>query len=506
MQSISHSVRRSSHKFQRHSHYWLQVLSSKNETTSSSTRFFSNLPEPNTNQETVQALQASLQDKGVEYALASYVDIHGVSKSKVVPLPHLPRMLKGSELCTGAALDGVPQDVSDEEVSPVPDLSSVLVCPWGDRTVAWFASDLYCDGRVFEPCSRQILKRVLQQANDMGYGFDLGIEPEFFILKDNALGQPVPIGDRDFLAKPAYDVRTTLDSLDMLTNITKALAESGFDVYSFDHEDGNGQFEIDFKFFDALQMADRYVFFRLLCTEVAHATVPGSYASFMPKPFGDRAGNGAHYNMNLAHLETGQNLFKVDKTLKGSDDPYGCDITDLGYYFIGGVQKHLPAICAVVAPTVNSYTRLIKEGSMSGYTWAPVFACYGNNNRTNAIRIPSGGGRVELRAADSANNPYLGAALVLAAGLEGVREKIDPGPPHTDNMYLKTPQELEELGVSYLPRTLSEAVEAFEQDPLTKAVFGELMAETFVDFKRKEWDSYMNHVSDWEREQYLKFY
>jgi glutamine synthetase len=455
----------------------------------------------------VQALQDSLAQQGVKYALASYVDIHGVSKSKLVPLAHLGRMLKGSELCTGAALDGVPQDVSDEEISPVPDTSSVIICPWGNRDVAWFASDLYCDGKLFEPCSRNIFKRVLAQAADMGFSFDLGIEPEFFILKtDEATGLPVPIGDRDLLAKPAYDIRTTFDSLGVLTKITDALVTSGYDVYSFDHEDGNGQFEIDFKFFDGLQMADRYVFFRLLCTEVANEVIPGAYASFMPKPFGDRAGNGAHFNMNLADLATGKNLFKVDKGWGGCDDPYGCQITELGYHFIGGVQKHLPAICAVVAPTVNSYTRLIKEGSMSGFTWAPVFACYGDNNRTNAIRIPSGGGRVELRAADSANNPYLGAALVLAAGLEGVRDKIDPGPPHRDNMYLKTPEELEALGVTYLPRTLAEAVEAFEADPLTKTVFGELMATTYADFKRTEWDSYMNHVSDWEREQYLKFY
>ena len=225
----------------------------------------------------------------------------------------------------------------------------------------------------------------------------------------------------------------------------------------------------------------------------------------MPKPFEDRAGSGAHYNMNLSDLATGKNLFKVDPDKPG-DDPYGCDITEIGYHFIGGIQKHLPAICAVVAPTVNSYKRLIKEGSMSGFTWAPVFACYGNNNRTNAIRIPKGGGRVELRAADSANNPYLGAALVLAAGLEGVRNKIDPGPPHMDNMYLKSPAELEALGVDFLPRTLNEAIDAFEADPLAKSVFGDLMAQTYVDFKRNEWDSYMNHVSAWEREHYLKFY
>eukprot|EP00977_Amphora_coffeiformis_P021258 scaffold9085_cov215-Amphora_coffeaeformis.AAC.26 len=467
-----------------------------------------NSASPFASDEDVQTLQMHLAQQGVQYALASYVDIHGVSKSKMVPLAHLPRMLKGSELCTGAALDGVPQDVSDEEVSPVPDINSVIICPWGDRNVAWFASDLYCQGQKFQPCSRNIFKKQLQEAAEMGFRFDLGIEPEFFILKPGGSDgkSAVSIADRDVLAKPAYDVRTTLDSLGVLSRINDALKASGFDVYSFDHEDAIGQYEIDFKFFDGLKMTDRFVFFRLLCTEVANEHTPGAWASFMPKPFGDRAGSGAHYNMNLADLETGKNLFKVDKCGDGSDDPYGCEITEIGYHFIGGIQKHLPAICAVVAPTVNSYKRLIKEGSMSGFTWAPIFACYGNNNRTNAIRIPKGGGRVELRAADSANNPYLGAALVLAAGLEGVREKIDPGFPHVDNMYLKSAQELEALNVNFLPRTLAEAVDAFEADPLTKAVFGDVMAKTYVDFKRNEWETYLNHVSDWETERYLKFY
>jgi len=444
-----------------------------------------------------QELQQSLEDRGVKYALASYVDMHGVSKSKMVPISHLGRMMGGSELCTGAALDGVPQDISDEEVSPHPDPDSVIICPWRPD-VAWFASDLYCAGEPFAPCSRQIFKAVLKQAEDMGYRFNFGIEPELFLLKDDESGNPVPVGDRDNLAKPAYDVRTTLDSAELLDDIVQALNSVGYDVYSFDHEDGNGQFEIDFTFFEGLEMADRFVFFRLLVNEIAHQR--GYFASYMPKPFADRAGSGAHYNMSLADIATGANLFD------SADDPRGCNLGEAGYYFIGGILKHLPAICAVVTPTVNSYKRLIKEGSMSGFTWAPVFACFGNNNRTNAVRVPLGGGRVELRAADISNNPYLGGALVLAAGLEGIREKIDPGAPHTDNMYLKTPAELASLNVSYLPRTLAEAVDAFEADPLSRQVFGDLMAQTYIDFKRQEWDSYMNHVSDWERDRYMKFY
>jgi glutamine synthetase len=204
--------------------------------------------------------------------------------------------------------------------------------------------------------------------------------------------------------------------------------------------------------------------------------------------------------MSLAAIDSGENLFV------SADDARGCQLSELGYYFIGGILKHLPALCAVVAPTINSYKRLIKEGSMSGFTWAPVFACFGNNNRTNSIRVPLGGGRVELRAADISNNPYLGGAMVLAAGLEGIIEKIDPGVPHTENMYLKSERELAQLGVGYLPRTLHEAIEAFAADPLGREVLGDLMFETYVDFKRREWEDYHNHVSDWEVRRYLKFY
>ncbi len=445
----------------------------------------------------IKALQQSLEARGVRYALASYSDMHGVSKSKVVPIGHLDRMMGGSELCTGAALDGVPQDISDEEVSPHPDPESVMVMPW-QPDVAWFASDLYCEGKPFEPCNRTIFRKILAQAESMGYRFNFGIEPEFFLLREDGNGGYAPIGPRDDMPKPAYDVRSTLDSFEMLEEIVSELNGLGYDVYSFDHEDGNGQFEIDFMYTEGLRMADRFVFFRLLIQELANRR--GYFASFMPKPFSDRAGSGAHYNMSLADIETGVNLFESD------DDPRGCGISELGYQFIAGILRHLPALSAVVSPTVNSYKRLIKEGSMSGFTWAPVFQCYGNNNRTDTVRIPLGGGRVELRSADIANNPYLGGAMVLAAGLEGVREGLDPGEPHTDNMYLKSQAELDALGIRMLPRTLEEAVDALEADPLTEQVMGKLMKDTYVAFKRDEWLSYLNHVSDWERQRYLKFY
>lgn len=447
----------------------------------------------------LKELHARLTDGGVKYMFASYVDLHGVSKGKVVPIDHLGRMMKGSELCTGAALEGVPQDVSEEEVASWPDANSCIVLPW-HKDVAWFASDLWCKGAPFDACSRNILKRSVKKASDMGFTFNLGMEAEFFVLKDdpsNPLGY-TPVSDRKHLEKPAYDVARMMDNMGWMSELVGAMNDLGWDVYSFDHEDGIGQFEVDFRYFDALSMADRYVFFRMMAHEIARKH--GAFASFMPKPYVDRAGSGAHFNMSLADQATGKNLFA------DPNDPRGCGLSKLGYSFIAGVLRHLPAICAVVAPTVNSYKRLVLRGSMSGFTWAPIWACYGNNNRTNTLRIPMGGGRVELRAADSSCNPYLGAALVLAAGLEGVAAEADPGDPHTENMYLKSEAELDKLGIKRLPRTLGEALDAFAADPLTKAVFGDSMHKAWLDYKSDEWISYLNHVSDWERSRYLKFF
>jgi glutamine synthetase len=445
----------------------------------------------------LQTLKTSLESQGVKYALASFVDIHGMCKAKAVPLSHLGQMVAGSELFTGAALDGVPQEVCDEEVSARPDVDSATVLPW-NPTFAWFASDLYLKGEPFSACCRSILKKVLAQAADMGFTFNLGIETEFYILKETEDGKILPVSDRDTLAKPCYDLPGLLDNYVWVSEIVEAMNTLGWDVYSFDHEDGNGQFETDFAYCDALKMADRLTFFRLMVKEIAKKH--GYFATFMPKPFQTRTGSGAHYNMSLADIKTGKNLFA------DPDDPRRCGLSKLGYQFISGILKHAPAICAVIAPTVNSYKRLVKQGNMSGFTWAPVYICYGNNNRTNMLRIPLGGGRVECRAADISTNLYLGAAMILAAGLEGIREELDPGEPHTENMYNYSLLELSQKGISTLPRTLGEAILAFASDPLSEMVMGPLMYETYVQFKSQEWQEYHNHVSDWELNRYLKFF
>ena len=445
---------------------------------------------------TPKALQAELEAQGVRYALASFVDLHGVCKAKAVPIDHLHAMASGSELFTGAALDGVPQDVSDDEVAAIPDLSSAVVLPWRPDTV-WFASTLQLGSDPFEACSRNILSRVRDQAAAMGLCFNLGVETEFFVLRRESNGHLVPASASDTLDKPCYDLRGLLDNLDWLGELVQAMNGLGWGVYSFDHEDGNGQFETDFAYADCLTTADRVTFFRLMAREITRKH--GLIASFMPKPFADRTGSGAHFNMSLADLQQGNNLF-------APADGGAAWVSEMGLQFIAGILRHAPAICAVMAPTVNSYKRLVVQGSMSGFTWAPVFVCYGNNNRTNMLRIPGAGSRVECRAADSSCNPYLAAAMLLAAGLEGIREGLDPGPPNLLNAYRLTPEERAARGLTTLPRTLGEAIEAFAADRLSREVFGDAMAEAYIDFKRDEWNSFHSAISDWERDRYLELF
>jgi len=439
-------------------------------------------------------VRAMLTERGVRTLIASYVDMHGVSKSKFVPISHFDQMMGGSEMFTGAALDGVPQEINDEEVAAVPDPASVAILPWRPDT-ALFACDLWCEGKPFEACSRTILGRQVERAAAQGWTMNLGMEAEFFVFREGEDRAPVSL--LPHLEKPAYDTTRLMHNLPWLQELVDAMNTLGWDVYSFDHEDGIGKVEIDFAYADVRTMADRYVLLRMMASAIAGKH--GAFASFMPKPFVERTGSGAHFNMSLADAG-GRNLFA------DADDPRGCGLSRLGYQFLAGILRHLPAIMATVAPQVNSYKRLVKQGSMSGFTWAPVFACYGNNNRTNAMRIPKGGGRVELRAADSACNPYLGAAMCLAAGLEGIEEGLDPGDPITDNMYLVSDEERLRRGIEMLPRTLDEAVRAFKADPLSKAVFGPEMFEAWTAYKEQEWLSYLNHVSDWEVGRYLRFF
>ena len=442
------------------------------------------------NGDSPDVLTAKLKESGVKYGLASFVDLHGIPKAKAVPIDHLQQMLAGSEMFTGAALDGVPQGVNEDEVNAQPDMASGLILPW-NHEVAWFASDLYLKGAPFEACSRNILRRALKDAAEMGFRFNLGIETEFFIFRRTSDGSFSPVSDRDALDKSAYDVRTLLDYYPIIDEIVTAMNKLGWDVYSFDHEDGTGQFETDFAYTEALEMADRFTFFRYMVHEIARKH--DAVVCFMPKPMSDRTGSAAHFNMSLADSQTGTNLFE------NANDPRGCGLSTLGYQFISGALRHAKAICAVAAPLVNSYKRLVIQGSMSGFTWAPIYICYGGNNRTHMVRIPDKG-RFELRLMDGAANPYLLQAGVLAAGLDGVDSQRDPGNPLDVNMYTEGHKL---RNVRRLPSNLLDAIRVFEKSKVLRAGLGEELVSSYARLKHLEWRSYAAAISPWERDHTL---
>ncbi|MET0052567.1 MAG: type III glutamate--ammonia ligase [Candidatus Thiodiazotropha sp.] len=449
----------------------------------------------NKSSDEIRQIQQTLKAKGVKYCMGTYVDIHGVPKGKVVPIDHLEHMAHGSELYTGYALDGLGQRPNDDEIASVPDLDHIIQMPWQPE-IAWMPADNTLYGEPYPLNTRVALKNVLAQAAEMGYGMNLGIEAEVYVLKQNDDGSlEVPNPD-DKLTKPCYDARGFLDQFSWLDRMASTINDLGWDLYSFDHEDANGQFEFDFQYADAVTSCDRYIFLRMMAK--AYAREEGLIATFMPKPFADKTGNGAHFNMSLYNLETGNNLFACDP----KDDPHGLGLSELGYYYIGGIIKHGKALCAAFAPTVNSYKRLVRQGDMPYFTWAPVFNSFGSNNRTNSVRVPMGGGRCESRNADGAVNPYLAAALSLAAGLDGIRNKIDPGKPQEDNLYELSEAERAERGIEFLPRDLQEAVDAFEADPFVTETLGQALRDEFITYKRQEWTAYHQTVSQWEIERY----
>jgi glutamine synthetase len=448
------------------------------------------LPAPDVDQ-----LQKELESKGVKYCIGAYVDIHGVPKAKVVPISHIKQMARGSERYTGYALDGLGQMPNEDELTSMPDFTRMFQLPWEPK-IAWIPADNHFQGKPYPLNTRVALQLQLEEAAKLGFGMNLGIECEVFLLKQDEEGKLSVPDAEDKLGKSCYDVRGFTNSFEWLDKMATAIDSLGWDLYSFDHEDANGQFEFDFNYADAITTCDRLTFFRFMAKH--YAREQGLLATMMPKPFADKTGNGAHFNMSLYDLKNGNNLFACDP----KDDPNGIGLTPLGYNFIAGILKHGRALCAVFAPTVNSYKRLVRRGAMSYFSWAPVFNSWGSNNRTNSVRIPAGGGRCESRNADGAVNPYLAAALVLAAGLEGVREKLDPGKPNEDNLYAISDEERKARGIDFLPQTLQEAVAAFAEDPLVEQVLGKGLRDEFIRYKTEEWETYHLSVSKWEVDRY----
>jgi glutamine synthetase len=451
---------------------------------------------------TTDELKEQLRAQGVKYFFGAYVDIHGVPKSKAVPIDHLESALRGSELYTVGALEGMGElGPNEDECVGIPDAGNVVVLPW-DRRFAIAPAELLLHGEPYSHDSRYVLRRQIEAAHALGYTFNLGIEPEVYVLRKTESGGIVPFVAEDLLNAPTrgYDIETTMLADPFLEPMVAHINELGWDVYSFDHEGGDGQYEFDFAYTDGLRMCDRMLIFRLMAKHVARTL--GCFATFMPKPFVDSFASGAHLNMSLAD-ETGENQFVGRAGNASSRDP---GYTDLAYHFTAGVLRHADAITALACPTVNSYKRLLPYGFMREITWAPVYAAYGENNRTLMCRLPVNRRALELRTADSGCNFYLVTALTLAAGLEGVRGRLDPGDPVNADTYkvMEDPQRRDSL--HRLPRTLGEAVDAFAHDELAREVLGPEFHTTYTEYKRAEWETYNTIVTEWEREQYLQLW
>ncbi|HEX8927848.1 MAG TPA: hypothetical protein VGA45_02950 [Actinomycetota bacterium] len=447
------------------------------------------------------SVKRDLVEAGVQYVFGAYVDLLGVPKAKCVPVSHFESMAAGSELYTVGALEGMGElGPNEDECVGVPDLSSLTVLPW-DRRYALAAADLYFHGEPYGHDSRRVLRNQMEAAAAMGYHFQMGVEPELYVLRE-VDGKFVPWVAEDLANHPTrgYDLEATVLADGFLDPMVTYMNELGWDVFSFDHEGGDGQYEFDFGYCDGLAMADRMLVFRLMAKHVARSL--GCVASFMPKPWSTAFGSGAHLNVSLAEGPGGRNLFERAAPGSGGRDEEG--YSELAYQFTAGVLAHAGAIAAVVCPTVNSYKRLLPRGLMDEISWAPAYRAYGHNNRTLMCRLPMNRRCLELRIADSACNFYLGAAITLAAGLDGIRRGMKAGPPVNVDTYSLSDEELAAAGVLRLPRTLGEAVDELEASDLAREVLGKELHATYARYKRAEWDEYNTVVGEWERERYLR--
>jgi glutamine synthetase len=382
----------------------------------------------------------------------------------------------------------------------MPDPASFTVLPWKPE-VARLACDLYVDGEPWPYCPRTILRRQLAKAAELGFELKIGAELEYFLLRRADDGTLEVADALDTMEQPCYDMRALTRNLDFVGDISRYLDDLGWDNYATDHEDANGQFEQNFAYADALTTCDRAVFFRYMVEALAQER--GLIATFMPKPFGHLTGNGCHFHMSL--WKDGVNVFDADP----ADDPNGMGLSTDAYGFIGGLKAHAKAYIALTAPTVNSYKRLV-VGSSSGSAWAPVYISYGRNNRTQMLRIPDAG-RIEDRTVDGSCNPYLAATAILASGLDGMAQSLDPGDPTSDlNLHDLDGPRLAELGIELLPENLLDATRALERDDVLREALGPCGREDYVDYfvsiKREEWRRAHNEITTWELEHYLQLF
>jgi glutamine synthetase len=442
--------------------------------------------------DSVDAAQAYLIGNGIGYVLAQFVDIHGVAKAKSVPVAHLNSILTDGAGFAGFAIWGVGIEPHGPDFMARGDLSTISLVPW-QPGLARMVCEGHVDGAAWPYDSRVLLRGQIDRLTAKGWTLFTGLEPEFSLLKRTVGGTIEPCDPSDGLAKPCYDYKGLSRTRTFLERLSNSLRATGIDVYQIDHEDANGQFEMNYTYTDCLTSCDHFIFFKMAACEIANEL--GLICSFMPKPFANLPGNGMHMHVSIGNGS--RNLFE-DKT-----DSRGLNLSQLAYHFLGGILAHAPAVTALCCPTVNSYKRLVVGRSLTGATWAPAYISYGDNNRSAMVRIPKG--RLELRVPDGSCNPYLATAAVIAAGLDGIERELDPGDPRNVNLYDWTSAQLEGAGIGTLPQNLNAALDALEGDRVIRDALAPISSE-FVKLKRMEWVEYMRHVSDWEIKTYLEFF
>jgi glutamate---methylamine ligase len=426
-------------------------------------------------------LAKAAKDRKIKYFLISFVDLLGVLRAKLVPASAIAEMQENGAGFAGFAtwLDMTP---AHPDMLARPDPASLIQLPW-QPDVGWLAADLWMDGKEVEASPRAALKRQIEAAAKDGWRMKTGVECEYFLLSSDGRA----LADaRDTQEKPCYDQSALMRRYPVITEICDAMLALGWGAYQNDHEDANGQFEMNWAYDDALVTADRHVFFKYMVKTLAEKH--GLRATFMPKPFGHLTGNGCHAHVSIWDEAGRRNLF-LEPT-----DPAG--LSPLAYHFLGGIMHGADELCAVFNPTVNSYKRINAPRTLSGATWAPNAVSYSGNNRTHMIRIPDAG-RLELRLLDGSANPHLAQAAILVLGCDGMRARRDPGPRLDCNMYTEGHLHPE---LKRLPLNLLDAIRAFEGSAAARAGFGEELVGSYARLKHDEWDRYCNVVTDWERE------
>ncbi len=424
-------------------------------------------------------LAIEARERGIKYFLISYVDLFGTLRAKLAPASAIGDMAKDGAGFAGFAswLDMTP---ADPDVLAIPDPDSLIQIPWKPE-VGWLAADPYMNGKPVGQAPRNILKAMLKKAEDAGFTLKTGVECEYFLVSPDgeAISDPA-----DIQSKPCYDQSALMRRYDVISEICDSMLELGWGPYQNDHEDANGQFEMNWQFDDALTTADRMAFFKYMVKAIAEKH--GLRATFMPKPFAHLTGNGCHVHVSL--WKGNKNLF--------DDGKDGLGLSKDAYSFIGGLMSHADELCSITNPTVNSYKRINAPVTLSGATWSPNTVTFAGNNRTHMIRVP-GGGRFEFRLADGAANPYLLPAAVLAAGLDGIAKAMDPGKPLDIDMYAeghKAPAD-----VKRLPLNLIDALRLTDKSALLRRELGDEFVNSYVKLRMKDWNEYSRQLTPWER-------